>query len=110
MFIVCKVQVLILHQPSQSNVNFWETHYEFPSHEAAVCSHPAASDYFPEEQPRWPTTDVSALEVDALETKAVKEVLLTTQIGAVEVEEAVSGEEAEVQATVAKVCGTSQLS
>ena len=48
-----------------------------------------------------------------METKAVKEVRLTIQmgaVGAVEVEEAVLGVEVEDQATVAKVCGTSQLS
>ena len=39
-----------------------------------------------------------------MESKAVKEVHLTIQMGAVEVEKAVLGEEVEVQATVAKVC------
>ena len=48
-----------------------------------------------------------------METKAVKEVLLTIQmgvLGAVEVEVAVLRMEAEVQARAAKLCGTSQLS
>ena len=84
-----------------------------PTDGAAVRSHPAASDCFSEDQPRWPTTEASSMEVDALETKAVKEVLLTIQmgvLGAVEVEVAVLRMEAEVQATAAKLCGTSQLS